>query len=200
MRALPTTRTTQQALSCLPNRPLGAEPVLASPGIIYGLADGVRVEFSVTAHSAEGAGVASEVQVASPVAVPQPPGIPRAIQATPADTTAFLQWAAPLIDGGAPITAYNVDCGASLTGEANCDAVGGGPAQRAQRTGRADAAAPAPPLCPAAAATVPITRVRLAGLVSGATYNCKVSAVNSAGTGLPATVAKFTTVRVVARR
>lgn len=87
--------------------------------MIYGLANDVRVEFSVTAHSAVGSGVASEVQVASPVGSPEAPGVPRSIKATPTDTTVFIQWAAPLVDGGAPITAYIVDCGASLTGEAN---------------------------------------------------------------------------------
>lgn len=46
---------------------------------------------------------------------------------------------------------------------------------------------------------MPITRVRLTGLISGTTYNCKVSASNSVGVGLPATVGKFATIRVTAR-
>jgi len=84
------------------------------------------------------------------------PGAPASLTATPGDSRVTLSWAAPVSDGGASITGYNVYQGTSPGGETGAP-VGGSPV-----TGTST--------------TVP-------NLKNGTTYYFKVTAVTRAGEG-----------------
>ena len=63
-----------------------------------------RVKIAVGAISSTGA----RVTVTGARAAPRPPGAPRSVAARPGDGRAYVTWAAPASDGGAPVTAYEV--------------------------------------------------------------------------------------------
>ena len=86
------------------------------------LTNGEPYAFEVRALNRVGAGPARGV-VATPVG---PPGAPRELAATPGDTHVVLAWTAPLDDGGAPVTGYEIRyaAGTSVSEDTSWQSVG----------------------------------------------------------------------------
>ena len=71
---------------------------------VSGLTNGISYTFRVTASSTGGESAASEPS--APVTPAGPPSIVRSVQAEPGDRSLLVSWAAPLDDGGSPVTGY----------------------------------------------------------------------------------------------
>jgi titin len=85
---------------------IGDDPYTA---LLTGLANGVQYKVAVRAVTAAGVTTSSNTVLSTPT--PPPPGVPVAVNqgiATPGDTTADLTFWAPIIDGGSPITHYEL--------------------------------------------------------------------------------------------
>jgi titin len=76
---------------------------LSSPLSISGLTNGTSYDVELRAVSALGAGDASSPVAGTPRTLAAAPG---AVAAVSGDSTATITWAAPLSDGGAPVTSY----------------------------------------------------------------------------------------------
>jgi alpha-tubulin suppressor-like RCC1 family protein len=72
---------------------------------VSGLASGDTYTFTVTATNRVGTGPSSAAS--PPITIPNTPGAPSAVTATPGDSSASVDWSAPS-DGGSPITSYTV--------------------------------------------------------------------------------------------
>jgi subtilisin family serine protease len=85
---------------------LSTTPMAASATdlLVSGLPNGTAHTFTVTATNAAGAGPAASV-TATPRTVP---GATRIGTATPAARSAVVRWAAPLSNGGSPVTGYSL--------------------------------------------------------------------------------------------
>ena len=79
--------------------------VASSPVTLSGLSVGTAYTFSVRAINAAGAGDAGVSSVVTPLSVP---GAPTAITPVDGNAQAIVQWTAPAISGGTPITGYTV--------------------------------------------------------------------------------------------
>ena len=74
--------------------------------VVDGLTNGTGYRFRVAAVNTQGAGPRSDL---TPVTTPRTvPDAPTIVSATFADRSATVEWTAPDIDGGAPITGYEV--------------------------------------------------------------------------------------------
>ncbi len=144
-------------------------PADATSFDVPALTNGTAYFFTITAINAVGEGPASTEVTATPTAAggPTVPGAPTSPAATPGDGAATVTWSPPTIDGGSPVTGYNVYQGTTAGGES---------------TTPVNAA----PLS-ASAATDLIT-----GLTNGTTYFFTVTAVNAVGEG-PASTEVSTT-------
>jgi outer membrane protein OmpA-like peptidoglycan-associated protein len=118
---------------------------------ISGLRDGTRYLVAVRATNRVGPGPSSNELAVTPIMAIASPDAPVLVTVTPGDTTATLVFAAPLFDGGSPVTGY----------EASTD---GGVTWNPVATSGSD----------------PLTAT-LTGLTDGATYAVEVEAVNAAG-------------------
>ena len=86
---------------------------------VTGLTNGKPYSFTVVAVNLLGAGPASSPPAsATPVG---PPGAPRNVKATRGSSQASVSWAAPISDGGQPITKYVVT---SRPGAKSCQTTG----------------------------------------------------------------------------
>jgi hypothetical protein len=72
---------------------------------ITGLANGGTYTFTVSATNGVGTGASA---TSSAVTLPNVPGAPTSVTATPGDGAATVMWAAPSSNGGMPITSYTV--------------------------------------------------------------------------------------------
>jgi predicted phage tail protein len=99
--------------------PINASPLPADTTTfpVTGLTNGTTYYFTVTAINAIGEGAASNEASATPSALAGPPGQPVGLSAAPGDGSAMLTWSAPVVDGGSPITGYNVYLGTTAGGE-----------------------------------------------------------------------------------
>ncbi|MET0579456.1 MAG: fibronectin type III domain-containing protein, partial [Ilumatobacteraceae bacterium] len=122
-----------------------------------GLANGIPVTFRVSALNAVGAGPAGVPTTATPRTIPD---APVNLAATPGNEVVTLTWAAPLDDGGAPVTGYRVESSTDGT---------------TWTTVVADTASTSP--------TYTVT-----SLANGTPVSFRVAAVNEAGVGAYSTV------------
>ncbi len=124
---------------------------------VTGLTNGTATSFRVAAINAVGMGDASAPASTTPRTVP---GAPVDLVAEPGDRTAVLSWSAPLHDGGAPVTGYLIE--QSVDGGTTWTTV-------VADTGSTD------------------TTATVTGLTNGAPTSFRVTALNVAGAGAPAT-------------
>ncbi len=133
-----------------------AVTVTGTSASVTGLTNGTAYTFTIAAANAVGAGDPSARSAAvTPARAAVAPGAPTITSATGGDAAASLGWAAPVDDGGSPITGYEV---AVYDGE--------------QQVGPA-------------VVTVTGTTASITGLTNGTAYTFTVAAVNAAGTGAP---------------
>ena len=123
-----------------------------SPIVVTGLTPGAGYTFTVTAHNSIGAGEPSAVT--DLVTMPDRPGAPSSVVATPGQGSASVAFVAPTITGGLPVTGYTV------LAVDTTDATGGGQT--------------------ATGSTSPIL---VTGLANGDRYTFTVKATNPVGTG-----------------
>ena len=138
----------------------GASTVSASgtSATVTGLTNGVSYDFRVSATNSVGTGEASAVVSATPVAAPPPatvPGAPTGLSATAGDAQASLSWTAPTDDGGSEVTGYTVEYKQSSVSDWSG----------------------------VSTVTATGTTATVTGLTNGASYDFRVSATNSVGTG-----------------
>jgi len=144
-----------------PERFLGAATTGTGPGGFTGLSPLTTYKCSVVAFNNAGPSapaVSAEFTTPLGATPPAAPGTPTFVEDPNDGTKATISWTAPTSDGGSPITAYDVTC-TSVPGGA---VVG--------------------PLTFPAPSTGPVA---LTGLTTYTTYQCTVTATNSAGTGAP---------------
>jgi predicted phage tail protein len=115
--------------------PVTGYTVTASPGAatctttgslgctVVGLTAGTSYSFTVTATNALGTGPASNALFALPFAPATKPAAPTLMSAVPGNSVT-LTWAAPVSDGGSPVTGYNVYRGTWSGGESLLASVG----------------------------------------------------------------------------
>jgi titin len=72
--------------------------------VVTGLVNGQTYTFTVTATNAVGTGPASATSVA--ITLPDVPGAPTGVTATPGNASAMVSWTPPASNGGATITGY----------------------------------------------------------------------------------------------
>jgi titin len=85
---------------------IGDDPYTA---LLTGLTNGVQYKVAVRAVTTAGVTTSSNTVLSTPT--PPPPGVPVAVNqgiATPGDTTVDLTFWAPIIDGGSPVTHYEL--------------------------------------------------------------------------------------------
>ena len=123
---------------------------------LRGLTNGTAYDFRVSAINTAGTGAVSNVVNATPAVAATAPGAPTSLTATAGNGQVILSWSAPSSNGGAVITGYKVEY---KTSAANTWTT-------VTRSG-----------------TTPSQTVT--GLTNGTTYNFRVSAINTAGTGTP---------------
>jgi fibronectin type 3 domain-containing protein len=128
----------------------GTPPATATT--ITGLTTGTTYTFTVQAINPTGAGPASAQSNAVTPQTAVAPSVPLNVTATPATSSAEVDWSAPQADGDSPITGYTV-------------------------TPYIGASAQSPVAVPATATIKTIT-----GLTNGTSYTFKVTATNAAGT------------------
>jgi len=80
----------------------------ATSGTVSGLANGLTYQVSVTATNTVGTGPASAVQLVVPGTVATIPDAPTVGTATPGNTSATITFTAPVSNGGATITGYQI--------------------------------------------------------------------------------------------
>ncbi len=135
-----------------------------------GLSAGTTVHYRVSAINSEGPGAASNS--ASATTVITAPAAPTSLTATAdGSTTINLSWTAPTNTGGAAITGYQIEV--SPTGTDNWTDLEGNTAST-------------------------VVTYAHTGLSANTTVHYRVSAINSAGTGLPSLIASATTEAVLA--
>ena len=126
---------------------------------VTGLVNGTTYSFRISAVNAAGGGAPSLVVAATPAAVPSAPGTP---VVTTTNASLQVSWAAPVNNGGSPVTTYLIylssNNGVTFT----------------------------------QAATSPITNVTLNGLTAGVRYSVYVKAVNAAGTSVASATVQAT--------
>lgn len=131
-------------------------PASATSYVVTGLTNGTSYNYAVHAVNASGVGADSAT---SNTVIPAPPavapGAPTIGTATGGNTSATVNWTAPVSNGGSPITGYSV----RVVNAANVQ-VGA--------------------LRPAAAGA---TSLVVTGLTNGTAYRFQVSAINAIGTG-----------------
>jgi Fibronectin type III domain len=81
------------------------------------LRNGVGYRFTVAAITAVATGPASAPTAVVRPAAQRPPGAPRAVRATPRNTSAVVSWKAPRAEGGSPVSSYTIttSTGATVT-------------------------------------------------------------------------------------
>ena len=114
--------------------------------------------------------------------LPTAPSAPASSTAQPGDGQVDVSWAAPVNDGGSPITGYLVSAYPSQTALAQVS----GSAQTL-RAGLSSSAAAAAPQAIQVSTGPDARSATLAGLTNGVTYTVTVEAVNAVATGPPAT-------------
>ena len=131
---------------------------------VTGLTNGQAYSFRVSATNSEGTGVPSDAVTETPAATA--PGKPTGLTPTAGSMQVELTWTAPSDTGGAPITDYKVEhsSDAGSTWAVFADGTGTG------------------------------TTATVTGLTNGQEYRFRVSATNSAGTGVPSDAATGTPV------
>ncbi len=136
----------------------GAEVLLATVGNVLtytdnGVSPGIRYYYTVSAVSSIGEGAMSNEASAVPSAPATVPAAPSGLKAVGGDGQVMLTWSAPGSDGGSPITGYRIYRGSTAGGETLIATVGN------------------------------VLSYTDHGLVNGAKYYYRVSAVNSVGEG-----------------
>ena len=133
-----------------------------------GLSAGTTRHYRVSAINANGTGAASNVDNATTDdAATTVPGAPTSLTATASGTTTIdLSWTAPADDGGSAITGYRIEVSPNGTSSWT---------NRVANTGNTS------------------TSYSHTGLDAGTTRHCRVSAINSAGTGAASNTANATT-------
>ena len=124
--------------------------------VISGLTDGTSYDVRVAATNMAGRGGWSARAQAAPSATAVAPGAPRGVAATPADESLVLTWTAPGSDGGADVSGYVIEH------KQTSEQAWSDPATTVAATAR----------------THTITN-----LTNGTSYEVRVAAKNSAGTG-----------------
>jgi predicted phage tail protein len=149
--------------------PVNAEPLPADATSfdVTGLTDRTTYSFFVTAINAIGEGAPSNEISVAPGTEATVPGPPDGLTASPSCTSATLNWSAPLLDGGTPITGYNVYVG-TASGDESATPINGTP-------------------LPATATSLPVM-----GLTNGTTYYFTVKAINAVGEGAASNEASVT--------
>jgi len=134
-----------------------------SPIAVPGLTNNTAYTFTVTATNGAGPSSASAPSNSVTPAAANAPGSPSSLVASPGDGRVDLSWVAPPPVSGAPITDYTVQY--RLTGTSAWTAVDEGSTA---------------------------TTASIIGLTNNTSYDFTVTAVNSAGPGLPSAVATAT--------
>ena len=130
----------------------------STSGTVNGLVIGVPYTLQVRAVNLFGTGpLSAPSNAVTPTGLP---GVPRTVVVTRGDASLTVTWAAPLSDGGSPITGYEV----------------------LVRRG-----AVAEPVGPPVVITVVGTTASITGLTNGVAYNVQIRAVNALGRGAAAT-------------
>jgi len=130
----------------------------STSGTVTGLVIGVGYSLQVRAVNLFGTGpLSAPSNEVTPTGLP---GAPRTVVATRGNASLSVTWAAPLSDGGSPITGYEV----------------------LLRRGTV-----AQPVGPPIVITVAGTTANITGLTNGVQYNVQVRAVNALGRGAAAT-------------
>ncbi|MCQ3815127.1 MAG: fibronectin type III domain-containing protein, partial [Acidimicrobiia bacterium] len=130
--------------------------------VISSLTNASVYEVRVAARNSAGQGAWSEVVSAAPSATVVAPGAPRDVSAVPGDASLVVSWAPPGSDGGAVVSGYLIQ-------------------HREDTQGAAWST-------PAAEAAATARSYTVSSLTGGKTYQVRVAAKNSAGTGAYATV------------
>lgn len=135
---------------------------------VTGLTNSLSYDFRVSAINAIGTGTASGTTSATPTA-PTVPGAPTGLSASNGNAQSVLTWTAPVITGGAAITDYTVEYKLSTEPTTWSTFADG---------------------------TSASTGATVTGLTNGLTYNFRVKAVNSVGTGSASSTANATPVAI----